>query len=77
MQLIHLLVPGLFFILSLLEVRRGGSNVSLGLPKHWEQKSLDDAGIEDSLCGLEFISEVPQDLNKLRNRVRYVYVKGQ
>ncbi len=77
MGLIFILVPCLFFILCLLEVQLSGGNVSLGLPKHWEKKSAEDDWTVDGLCGLEFISETPLDLNSLRIRARYVYIKGR
>jgi hypothetical protein len=74
MELIYILVPSLFFLLCLLEAYLSPSKVSLGLPKRWVRVGSVEA--QDALGGLEYISEAPHELNSLRSRTRYVYVKG-
>jgi hypothetical protein len=73
MELIYILVPGLFFLLCLFEVHlRPG--VRLGLPSGWVRVGSVEA--QDVLGGLEFISEAQPELDSLRSRARYMYVKG-
>lgn len=83
MELIYTMAPLLFFLFSMIELfLMGGDNeVWMGerLPKHWVKVgSILERSDVDGLDGLDFISEVQTELNRLRNKPRYEYryIKG-
>ena len=80
MALIFAMVPILFFLFSIFDVHsvfnESGNLTNSGrLPKHWVRTDsrLEKLEDKDGLNSLDFLADIPLDLDRLRDRAKYEY----